>query len=126
MLRSMCRSKLHRLTVTATELDYEGSITLDSALTEAAGIAAYERVQVLNVNNGERLETYVIPAPPGSGTVCLNGPAARLGMVGHTVIVIAYSLATEEELGALRVRVVKVDESNAITSVEEHSVAGSQ
>jgi len=126
MLRSICRSKLHRLTVTATELDYEGSIALDSALTQAAGIVAYERVQVLNLNNGERLETYVIPAPAGSGTVCLNGPAARLGMVGDTVIAIAYSLATDEELGALSVRVVKVDGSNAITSVEEHSLAGGQ
>jgi len=112
--------------VTATELDYEGSIALDSALTQAAGIVAYERVQVLNLNNGERLETYVIPAPAGSGTVCLNGPAARLGMVGDTVIAIAYSLATDEELGALSVRVVKVDGSNAITSVEEHSLAGGQ
>ena len=119
MWRSMCRSKLHRLTVTATELDYEGSITLDTALTEPAGIVAWERVQVLNLNNGARFETYVIQAPAGSGTVCLNGPAARLGTVGDSLIVLAYSWAADDEIEGWRAKVIKVDEKNRITSVEE-------
>ncbi len=120
MLRCMCRAKLHRLTVTETELEYEGSITLDRTLAEAAGIAAWERVQVLNLNNGARFETYVILAPAGSGTVCLNGPAARLGMVGDPVIVLAYSWVDEDELDNWRVKVIKVDDNNHVKNVEEH------
>jgi aspartate 1-decarboxylase len=119
MLLCLCRSKLHRLTVTATEIDYEGSITLDCDLLDASGIVPGERVQVLNLNTGGRLETYVIPAPAGSGTVCLNGPAARTAVVGDPIIVIAYAWAPEDEAARWRVKVVRVDEANRVTSVEE-------
>jgi aspartate 1-decarboxylase len=112
MLLHVCKSKVHRATVTQTELNYEGSLTLDPALMEAAGIIGGERVQVLNVNNGTRLETYVIEGERGSGTVCLNGPAARLGQVGDTVIIIAYCLVTPEEARDHRPTVVNVDARN--------------
>jgi aspartate 1-decarboxylase len=108
----MFRAKLHRLHVTEADLYYEGSITLDSELLEASGILPYEKVQVVNVNNGARLETYTIPGEPGSRIVCMNGPAARLAMKGDEVIVIAYAQLTPEEARGHSPRVVLVDESN--------------
>jgi aspartate 1-decarboxylase len=98
--------------VTEADLYYEGSITLDAELLEAAKILPYEKVQVVNVNNGARLETYTIPAERGSRTVCLNGPAARLNAPGDEIIVIAYAEMTPEEAAAHRPRVVLVDKAN--------------
>jgi aspartate 1-decarboxylase len=112
MTVTMFKGKLHRLTVTEADLYYEGSITLDAELMEAARILPYERVQVVNVNNGARLETYTIPAVPGSRTVCLNGPAARLCAPGDEVIVIAYAQMTPEEAAEHRPRVVLVNRAN--------------
>ena len=117
MTVTMFKGKLHRLTVTEADLHYEGSITLDAELMEAAKLLPYERVQVLNVNAGTRLETYTIPATPGSRIVCLNGPAARLVAPGDQVIVIAYAEMTPEEAAVHRPRVVLVDDGNNPTEV---------
>ena len=112
MLREMAKSKIHGATVTQTELSYEGSITIPTDLLELADVLPGERVQVVNLNNGERLETYTIAAPAGSGIICLNGPAARLAAVGDQVHIIAYALYTDEEARALQFRGVKVDANN--------------
>jgi aspartate 1-decarboxylase len=114
MLLSMCRAKIHRATLTATHLHYEGSITIDRKLLDAAGILPWERVQIVNVMNGSRIETYVISGKPGSGTVCLNGAAARCGQPGDKVIIISYALCDEDEARRLKPRVVKVDKRNHI------------
>ncbi|MFQ6097100.1 MAG: aspartate 1-decarboxylase [Armatimonadota bacterium] len=116
MLLHMCKSKIHRATITQTALDYEGSLTLDPVLMEEARILSGERVQVVNLNNGARLETYVIEGERGSGTVCLNGPAARLGEPGDAVIVIAYCLMSPQEAREHRPIVVRVDANNRVTS----------
>lgn len=112
MTITMFKAKLHRLRVTEADLYYEGSITIDEELLETAGILPYEKVQVVNVNNGARLETYTIPDEAGSRTVCLNGPAARLAATGDQVIVIAYADMAPDEAQAHRPRVVLVDEQN--------------
>jgi len=108
----MFKSKLHRVKVTDACLHYDGSITIDEELLKAANILPYEKVQVVNVNNGSRLETYTIPGEWGSRVICLNGPAARLNAVGDNVIVIAYAQMTPEEALLHHPKVVKVDESN--------------
>ena len=97
MLITVMRSKLHRLTVTEADLNYVGSISLDPNLMEAAGLLEGEKVQIVNVNNGERLETYTIQGERGTGQVCLNGPAARRCQPGDIIIVIAYGMMTIEE-----------------------------
>ena len=97
MLINVMRAKLHRLTVTQADLNYIGSISLDPDLIEAARLVEGERVQIVNINNGERLETYVITGERGTGQVCLNGPAARPVQPGDVVIVIAYGMMTVEE-----------------------------
>jgi aspartate 1-decarboxylase len=112
MQRFMLRSKIHRATLTGTELNYEGSIAIDHDLIEAAGFLPGEQVHVLNLSNAERLITYVIEAPAGSGTMMLNGPAARLGAVGDEVIVISYCAVSDEEARALKPRVIRVDKQN--------------
>lgn len=112
MTITMFKSKLHRLRVTEADLYYEGSITIDRELLDAAGILPHEKVQVVNVNNGARLETYTIADEPGSRTVCLNGPAARLAAEGDQVIVIAYAEMTPEEAEAHTPNVILVDENN--------------
>ncbi len=114
MLLTLCKSKISRARVTATELHYDGSITVDRALMEAARICPYERVQVVNLNNGERLETYVIPGPEKSGEVCLNGPAARCGVVGDIVTIISYTLVEETQCEGWEPTVVQVDEKNKV------------
>lgn len=106
MLLQVLKSKIHRVHVTQAKIDYIGSITIDAALLEAANILPGERVQVVNVNNGERLETYTIAGPAGSGEVCLNGPAARKALVGDVVIVVAYALVTPEEARTLKPTVI--------------------
>jgi len=108
----MCKSKIHRATVTDANLNYEGSLTIDQELMEAADILPWERVQVVNINNGERFETYVIPGKRGSGEICLNGAAARLGEIGDKVIIISYAICTEEEAHGLTPHVIHVDEMN--------------
>jgi aspartate 1-decarboxylase len=112
MIRKMCKSKIHRATVTDANLHYVGSITIDTELLQAADILPYEMVQVVNINNGERFETYAIEGEAGSGTVCLNGAAARLAVPGDLVIIIAYGLYTEEELKDWEPKVVHVDAQN--------------
>jgi aspartate 1-decarboxylase len=108
----MLRSKIHRATLTGTDLDYEGSIAIDRNLIEAAGLLPGEQVHVLNLSNAARLVTYVIEAPAGSGTVLLNGPAARLGVKGDKVVIIAYGAYDDEEARRLKPIVVHVDEKN--------------
>lgn len=112
MYRVMCKSKIHRVRITGTTLNYEGSLGLDRDLMGAADILPGEKVQVVNLNNGTRFETYVIEEEAGSGTVCLKGPAARLGQVGDEVIVISYALMSEDEVRGLKPAVVFVDEKN--------------
>jgi aspartate 1-decarboxylase len=115
MRRTMCKSKVHRATLTGADLHYEGSLTVDLALMEAADMRAFEKVQVVNVNTGARLETYLIAGERGSGTVQLNGAAARLGMPGDLVIVISYAEYEEAELAAgFEPLVVLVDGQNRI------------
>jgi len=114
MHRHLMKSKIHRGTITAADLHYEGSLTLDEDLMEAADLVAHEQVQVVNVNNGARFSTYVIPGPRGSGALQLNGAAARRGLPGDLVIVIAYALVDEKELAQFRPRVVFVDQHNRI------------
>jgi len=114
MKREMFHAKLHRATVTGADLDYEGSVTVGPELLETAGIAEHERVQIVNVSNGERLETYTIEG--GEGELCLNGAAARLAEVGDTVILIAYATYDEDE--EPDPTVVHLDDENNVTSVE--------
>ena len=114
MQRLILRSKIHRATLTGTELDYEGSIAIDRELIHAADLLPGEQVHVLNLSNAERLITYVIEAPAGSGTVMLNGPAARLGTRGDLVIILAYAAVTEEEARRLKPTIVHVNEKNRV------------
>ncbi len=114
MLRLMLRSKIHRATVTDANLEYEGSLTVDPVLLEAAGILPYEQVMVSNLNNGERFETYVIPGKRGAGEMVLNGPTARKGAKGDKVIVFCYEYYNEEELKTFKPRLVYVDDRNGI------------
>jgi aspartate 1-decarboxylase len=112
------KSKIHRATVTEADLNYEGSITLDGDLMDAAEILPHEQVQILNVNNGERFDTYAIRGARGSGVVCLNGPAARLAHVGDTVIILTYAVMEREELLRHVPTVVNVDGQNRIRQPE--------
>lgn len=119
MLRTMCKGKIHRATVTQANLNYIGSITIDQDLLEAADIYPYEKVQVVNISNGSRLETYAIAGARGSGVICLNGAAARLTSEGDIVIIISYAQYNEEEIRSLEPQVVFVDENNCITEKKE-------
>ena len=116
MQRIMLKSKIHRATLTATDLNYEGSIGIDRDLLMAADILPGEQVHVLNINNGSRLITYAIEATPGSGTMMLNGPAARCGMPGDIVVVISYANYEDSEAAHVQPKVVHVDENNRIKS----------
>ena len=111
MLINVMRAKLHRLKVTQADLNYIGSISLDPNLIEAAGLVEGERVQIVNINNGERIETYVINGERGTGQVCLNGPAARRVQPGDVVIVIAYGMMTVEEAKAFKPTILFPDTS---------------
>ncbi len=117
MLRLMLRSKIHRATVTDSELEYEGSLTVDPLLLEAAGMLPYEQVRVSNLNNGERFETYVIPGKRGLGEVVLNGPTARKGAKGDKIIIFCYEYYNEQELKTFKPNIVQVDERNSVASV---------
>ena len=116
MTITLLRAKIHRATVTDANLDYEGSIAIDKELIDAAGLARYELVHVVNINTGSRLETYVIEAPAGSGTVCLNGAAARLGAKGDKVIILAYAQFSPEEARWFKPAIIHVDKDNKVVS----------
>jgi len=122
MKLTMFKSKLHQMVVTEANLMYEGSITIDQDLLDAADLLPYEKVQVLNITNGQRLETYTIPGKRGSKVCCLNGAAARLTQIGDRIIVIAYAEMTPEEAKSHTPRVVVVDEQNEIKSVFNYSM----
>jgi len=116
MLVSVCKSKIHRATLTDANLDYVGSITIDENLMRLADLIEYEKVQVANITNGERFETYVIRGEAGSGTIALNGAAARKGNIGDLVIIIAYGQIEKEKAAAYQPAVVHVDKSNKPTA----------
>ncbi len=117
MRRLMFRAKIHRAVVTEANLHYEGSLSVDETLMDAAGFLPYEQVQVANIENGERFETYLIPAPAGSGMIGLNGAAARKGNVGDRLIIMGYAVMEEEEARQHKPIVVLVDEQNRIREV---------
>ena len=114
MYRTMLKSKIHRARVTKTLLYYEGSITIDVKLLEAADILPGDKVEILNLNNGSRLETYAIKAESGSGEICLNGPSARFACEGDEIIILAYALISDAEAGRVKPKIIHVDASNKI------------
>ena len=124
MLYNMFHGKIHRATVTEANLEYMGSITIDSTLMKLAGILPGERVQIVDNNNGARLETYVIEGEPDSGVICLNGAAACKVTVGDKVIIIAYAMMTPEEAQACVPKVVMVDDENRPLKVRGTELAG--
>lgn len=115
-MKTLMSAKIHRATVTDADLNYVGSLTVDQALLDEAGLVEGEQVHVVNVNNGERFVTYVIPGPAGSGTMCANGAAARLVQRGDIIIVIAYEHVAHDEVAEFRPRIVHVDEKNQSTA----------
>jgi aspartate 1-decarboxylase len=114
MLITMCKSKIHRATVTDANLNYEGSISIDRKLMNAANMLPFEKVQVLNINTGERAETYLIEGEPDSGTICCNGALARMVEIGDLLIIIAYGLMDENEAKKYIPKVIHVDSQNKI------------
>lgn len=123
MIVEMLKGKIHRATVMQAELNYVGSITVDQELLEASGIYEYEKVQIVDINNGNRFETYTIAGAPGSGMICLNGAAARCVSVGDKIIIMSYAQMTPEEVQTHHPSVVFVDEHNQIarvTTYEKH------
>lgn len=120
----MLKAKIHRATVTQAELDYVGSITVDMDLLEQAGILEYEKVQIVDVNNGSRFETYTIAGERGSGVMCLNGAAARMVQTGDKIILMVYAQVTPEEASELRPTVLFVDEKNKVTKVTNYEKHG--
>jgi len=117
MLRTICKSKLHGAIVTDANVEYMGSLTLDAQLMNAADLLPYEQVHVVDVDNGVRLVTYCIEGAPGSGTVCVNGAAARLISAGHKIIVIAYAQLSPEELDGFAPKIVMLDRRNQIREI---------
>ena len=124
MLINMLKGKIHRATVKQAELNYVGSITIDPELMEAAGIYEYELVQIVDVENGNRFETYTIAGEPGSGMICLNGAAARQVQVGDHVIIMCYCQMTPEEVKEHKPKVVFVDDENKIAKVSSYEKYG--
>ena len=116
MFRQMLRSKIHRATVTDACLEYEGSLTVDENLLDAAGILPYEAIVISNLNNGERFTTYAMAGKRGSGEIVLNGPTARKGAVGDHIIIFCYEFYAEDEIKRHAPRIIKVDERNHIVS----------
>jgi aspartate 1-decarboxylase len=121
MHREVLRGKIHRATVTEANLEYEGSLTVDVELMEAAGLSPYERIDVYDVTNGSRFSTYLIEGPRRSGVICVNGAAAHLAKEGDRIIITGYGLATEAEVRSHRPRVVLVDGENRIRQVLRES-----
>lgn len=124
MTITMLKAKIHRAIVTQAELDYVGSITVDMDLLEQAGILEYEKVQIVDVNNGSRFETYTIAGERGSGVMCLNGAAARMVQTGDKIILMAYAQVTPEEASELRPTVLFVNEKNKVTKVTNYEKHG--
>ena len=118
MKRIMCKSKLHRATVTQSELFYEGSVTIDRDLLDAADIVPYEKIQVVNINNGSRFESYAIEGKRRSGTICINGAAARMAAVGDEIIIITYAEYSEEELKNFKPTLILMDKNNRIKDIK--------
>ncbi|MFA5430348.1 MAG: aspartate 1-decarboxylase [Candidatus Omnitrophota bacterium] len=114
MFRTVLKSKIHRARVTEANLNYEGSITIDRLLMDKADIIPHEKVEVLNLNNGQRLETYAIPGETGSGVICLNGPAARSAVVGDVVIIVTYVSLEDSAARQAKPVIVNVDEKNRL------------
>ncbi len=112
MLRMMCKSKINRAKITKSDLHYSGSIGIDRLLLEASNILPNEVVQVLNVNNGERFETYVIEEPKGSGTIALYGPATYKGKIGDLIIILSYCMMEDKETRSIKPKIVSVDDKN--------------
>ncbi|WP_259545166.1 aspartate 1-decarboxylase [Heyndrickxia sp. FSL K6-6286] len=117
MFRTMMNGKIHRATVTEANLNYVGSITIDEDILDAVGMVANEKVQIVNNNNGARLETYIIPGKRGSGVICLNGAAARLVQVGDIVIIISYALIQEDKIKNHQPKIAILDENNHISQM---------
>ncbi|HAX49623.1 MAG TPA: aspartate 1-decarboxylase [Ignavibacteria bacterium] len=118
MERIMCKSKLHRATVTQAELYYEGSVTIDADLLDAADILPYEKIQVVNINNGSRFESYAIEGKRRSGVICINGAAARNAAVGDHIIIITYANYNEEELKTFKPTIILMDKDNKIKDIK--------
>ncbi|WP_297456254.1 aspartate 1-decarboxylase [Persephonella sp.] len=121
MRRTVLKSKIHRITITGADLHYEGSLTLDEAIMEAANLVPFEKVEVFNINNGNRFSTYVIPGARYSGECILNGAAARLGHSGDLIIIVSYADVEDDELKDFKVNLVYIDDEN---NIKEHKVAG--
>ncbi|WP_106497429.1 aspartate 1-decarboxylase [Lentibacillus sp. Marseille-P4043] len=119
MFRTMMKAKIHRARVTEANLNYVGSVTIDQNILDQVGILPHEKVQIVNNNNGARLETYVISGDRGSGVVCLNGAAARLVQPDDTVIIVSYAIVSEEELASFKPKVALMNEKNDITELIE-------
>ncbi|MGN0204203.1 MAG: aspartate 1-decarboxylase [Coprococcus sp.] len=124
MIQTMLKGKIHRATVIQAELNYVGSITIDEELMEAAGICEYEQVQIVDIDNGQRFETYVIAGEKGSGMICLNGAAARMVQVGDKIIIMCYAGMSPEEIKDNPPKVVFVDEKNHIQRVTHYEKHG--
>ena len=117
MVRTICKSKVHRATVTEANLEYTGSLTLDAVLMQAADLVPYEQVHVVNLTNGERIQTYCIEGAPGSGTVCINGAAAHRMSVGDKLIILSYAQRSDEELEPFVPKILVLDQANRIQQV---------
>jgi aspartate 1-decarboxylase len=117
MQHQMLKCKIHRATITEANLEYEGSLTIDRTLMDKVGILPFERINIYNINNGERFETYVISGPPDSGVICLNGAAARKGLVGDLIIIVSYGIFAEDELQDYRPRIVVLNPDNSIKKI---------
>ncbi len=126
MMRTMLKCKIHRATVTDAQLHYEGSVTVDRTLMDAAGLVEYEQVHIWNVDNGNRFSTYVIQGEPGSGVICLNGAAARQVSKGDLVIIASFATYDEKELANFEPTLVYVDKANRITNVKRKVESASQ
>ena len=124
MLLDMLKCKIHRATVTQAELDYVGSITIDAKLLAASGLLPYEKVHIVNINNGERFETYVIEGPADTGVICLNGAAARKVQVQDQIIIMAYAQVTPEEARVLKPQVVFVTDDNKVEKITDYEKIG--
>lgn len=118
MHRQLLKSKIHRATVTESNRDYEGSITIDETLMQTAQIVPWEKVLIANIDSGQRVETYAIPGPRNSGVICMNGGAAHYAKRGDTVIIMSFALLSETEIPAHTPQVIRVNQKNKITSTE--------
>lgn len=121
----MLKSKIHKATVTQSDLMYEGSLTIDSDLMKTVGLLPYEKIKIYNINNGERLDTYAIEGEAGSGVIGLNGAAARKGMIGDLIIIVSYAIYHDDDLGDFEPKVVVLDEKNRVKDVIDCGFANS-